>query len=540
MHVLEMILFWARARPNYPAIIQSDMVISYGGLAAAIQTVSERIADLNLDPRQPVGVAIEHPAKALVTTFALLHQGFTPALAYRRLLPFLRAAGVDNLIHFGEGQVLSGGRNIRFDDGWLPRGPLPKLVGQQRRADYPDIIFFSSGTTGLPKKCIHTNRGFLERLKRTVLREIEPATRPLIVPSVASSFGFNLACELFYMGKTACFALPGEMTLTLISSYHIDAVFASPQQVLGMVDLIEKGTDHYPLDSLKSVLIGGGFISKALARRIQARLCPQITVTYASTEAGFMAITNYDAIADVPNAAGYVLPWVELQIVDDAGAVLPPDTEGYIRCRTPTFLQSLAANNPDAKNETQESWWYSGDLGTLGRDGLLCVSGRTGDVINRGGHKVSAAVLEEVLVACAGVKDGGVCGVVGDSGINEIWVGIVPETTIDTGRLKQTLESNEKFNTRVDEILILDSVPRNELGKIKRHELRDKFVAAKKNCFSRRERFVAAHAHSRHDILLGEGEARSSGGHTFRRDLNVRGISGPGRFGRSKSCRARS
>jgi acyl-coenzyme A synthetase/AMP-(fatty) acid ligase len=403
-----------------------------------------------------------------------------PALAHRRLLPFLRGAGITNLIYMSEGQVLSGGRNIRFDDSWLPRGPSNKVMAQKPRDVYPDIIFFSSGTTGLPKKYVHTYQAFLERLKTTVLREIDETSRTLVVPTVSSSFGFNRACELFYMGKTACFSLPGEMRLALITSYCIDSILASAQQALGLVNLIEKGSSHFQLDSLKSIRIGGGLMSKGLARRIQASLCRRIGYRYSSTEAGVMALANYDTIAHIPNAVGYVLPWVQIEVVDETGAALPRGTEGYIRSRTPRFLKNFCANNPNASIRAQDAWWYSGDLGSVSEDGVLCISGRTGDVINRGGHKVSAAVLEEVLLSCAGIKDGGVCDVMNGSGINEIWIGVVPETTIDIVRLKQTLESDEKFNTRLDEILLVDSIPRSELGKIQRHELRAKLTAAKK------------------------------------------------------------
>src|SRR5947207_2388087 len=119
MHVIDMILFWARVRPNHPAVIQTDMIISYKALAEAIVAVSERLGQFKLDPREPVAVSIEQPIKQLVAIFALLHRGLTPALAFRGLLPFLRGAGINNIIYASEGHVLSGGRNIRFDDSWL-------------------------------------------------------------------------------------------------------------------------------------------------------------------------------------------------------------------------------------------------------------------------------------------------------------------------------------------------------------------------------------------------------------------------------------
>jgi acyl-coenzyme A synthetase/AMP-(fatty) acid ligase len=482
MHVVDMIFFWAKARPHYPAIIQTDIVISYEGMAEAIISVSARIGQLNLDPHKPVAVSIEHPAKQLVVTFALLYSGLTPAPVFRALLPFLRGAGIDNMIYASEGQVLSGGRNIRFEDSWLPReSTSSKITARGRNGVYPDMIFFSSGTTGMPKKYIQTCEGFIERQKTTVLRENDEISRALVIPGVSSSFGFNHACEMLHTGKTVCFSLPGETMLVLMSTYRIEAIVASPQQALGLVDLIEKGAGQYQLNSLKSVRLGGGSVSRNLVRRIQASLCPQVTVIYGSTEAGNMAFASYDAIANTPNAVGYVPPWVQVEIVDNSGAIQPPEVEGYIRCRTPIYMKHFAANNPDTKIDARDVWWYPGDLGRLTRDGMLCVSGRSSDVIDRGGHKVSAAALDEVLVSCSGVKDAGVCGVMGNSGINEIWIGIVPETTIHIARLKQDLEGDEKFNTEVDEILIVDSIPRNELGKIKRHELREMLLGLKKN-----------------------------------------------------------
>ena len=163
---------------------------------------------------------------------------------------------------------------------------------------------------------------------------------------------------------------------------------------------------------------------------------------------------------------------------DDARGRLP-EKDFRVAANVDRRADGLAALG-DANGETANAWWYPGDLGTLNPDGMLCVSGRSGDVINRGGSKVSAAVIEEIVTAQTGIKDGGACGIMGASGMTELWIGVVPKTIIDLGRLKQELETDTNFNTRVDEILILDQIPRNELGKIKRHELRDMLLAAKK------------------------------------------------------------
>ena len=89
-----MILFWARANPQRPAIIQPDMIITYQGLAAAIASVVERLKRHDLDPQEPIAIEIESPAKLLPVFFALLHLRIPPAPITRGLLPFLRSAGI--------------------------------------------------------------------------------------------------------------------------------------------------------------------------------------------------------------------------------------------------------------------------------------------------------------------------------------------------------------------------------------------------------------------------------------------------------------
>ena len=483
MHVVDMIFFWAKARPQYAAIIQSDAVITYKGMAQAIQSVSDRISQFNLEPDEPVAVSIENPAYQLLTTFALLRSGFVAAPVYGKLLPFLRPSGIKNVIYATAGLVLPGGRNIRFEDSWLANINTPGVdVGpsdDQRTTDYPNLIFFSSGTTGFPRKNVYTSDALVERLSTTLIRENDDISRPLIMPGVSSSFGFNRACELFYSGKTACFSPPGESSLVLISTYRIDGIFASPQQMRALVEwygISNRDKKRYSLDSLKSVRIGGGLVTREFIWTAR-HLCPKITIVYGSTEAGVIASVDANTILFTPGAVGYVLPWVELEIVDEGGNVLSPGEEGRIRCRTPVFLKNLAANHPEMLNEQTKAWWYPGDLGRVTADGLLCVAGRTGDVINQGGNKVSAAALEEALLSCTGVQDAGVCGIVGKSGTVELWVAIVAKPGSMPSDLALEIDSNEGFGAQIDKLLIVDAVPRNELGKVKRYELQQKLLS---------------------------------------------------------------
>src|SRR5215470_4951931 len=123
MHVVDMVFHWARIDPDRPAIMLPELVTTYAGLADAIDSISNRIDQLGLDPREPVATAIANPALSIAVVFALLRSGFSAVPANRPLIKHLQPNGIRNLIYDVEGFVTSGGRNIRFDNSWLPASP---------------------------------------------------------------------------------------------------------------------------------------------------------------------------------------------------------------------------------------------------------------------------------------------------------------------------------------------------------------------------------------------------------------------------------
>src|SRR5437868_14924968 len=116
MHVVDMVFHWARIDPHRPAIVLPELVTTFGGLADAIDSLSNRIDQFGLDPQEPVATAIGSPAVSIAVTFALLRSGFSVAPANRGLVKHLQINGICNLIYDVEGFVAGGGRNIRFDN----------------------------------------------------------------------------------------------------------------------------------------------------------------------------------------------------------------------------------------------------------------------------------------------------------------------------------------------------------------------------------------------------------------------------------------
>lgn len=485
MRILDMIFYWAKAKPDHVAIIQPDMILTFKELAQRIEQAVEKIVELDLNPQEPVAVLIEHRARQLIVCFALMNLGLTMAPAFAGLLPDLRAHGINTIIHDGKNVPLPGSKNILFDDSWFRT--TAKRAGRLTQGiaplqEHAELIFFTSGSTGFPKKTIYPADTLLERLGRPSPLVEGSFARTLIVSGIDGSFGFFPCWAILSGGRTVCFAPIGEASLLLVSSHRIDYIIASPQQTLELVALAEKG-GGYQLDSMKAFRLGGGIVTKALISRIQGSFCPNVVISYGSTEAGPMAFASYDTIANVPGAVGIIAPWAELEIVDGAGNVLPPGVEGQVRARTPNILQRLAAEKPEKKVDIQNVWYYPGDIGRLTEDGILCISGRVDDVLNRGGMSISAVDLDETLRSRAGIADAAVCGVMGDTGILQIWAGVVPQPDFDFDAFMQSLQEDEvlkrKLDVNLDRVLVVERIPRTQVGKIKRNELREMLLREK-------------------------------------------------------------
>jgi acyl-coenzyme A synthetase/AMP-(fatty) acid ligase len=475
MHPVDLIFFWAEVTPARAAIVQPDMVVTFRALADAIVSVGRRVDQLGLDGRNPVAVCIESPAKLITVSLALLHRGYSVAPVGRGNLLYLVSAGIKTVIYEREGLVLSGGRNIRFEDSWLQipdtgakGAPAPRTPGKDGT-----LIFFTSGTTGRPKRIIHTHATQLQRLYVQGLTGEAAFATVLFMPGLGGSYGFNRASAILFRGGTMCVGSLAETTLTFTATYNVELIVASPAQVTALAECAER-SPGYDLGSLKAIRIAGGGISQGLVGRIQAALCRNVFIEYASTEAGIIAFAPYDAIRDLPGAAGFVAPWAELEIVDSADKVLPLGEEGIIRCRTAAFSTSYAANNPGSAVDPGEAWWYPGDIGRLNERQLLIVTGRTDDLINRGGVKASAVALDEIVSSFAGIKDAGVCAVRGDKGLEELWVAVVPDRPTDPAALQRTIEGSGSLPMPIDCLFAIEEIPRTDLGKIRRNDLREK------------------------------------------------------------------
>src|SRR6267142_3868516 len=149
--------------------------------------------------------------------------------------------------------------------------------------------------------------------------------------------------------------------------------------------------------SFEHIVCYSALMSKELAERVRARMCPNLYYRYGSTEAGNVAFGPASSLLRITGAVGYVVPGATIEITDVAGQYLPAGREGTIRIRASSMARCYLADPGASAEAFREGFFYPGDLGYLMADGIVVLTGREKTILNLGGHKTRPEIIEDVL-----------------------------------------------------------------------------------------------------------------------------------------------
>ena len=196
-------------------------------------------------------------------------------------------------------------------------------------------------------------------------------------------------------------------------------------------------------------------------------------MNYGSTEAGIMTYARLTGDEPVEGMAGYVLPWVTIETADADGQMLTSGSEGLIRVKSPDMAEYVLP--PGAEGQIAPGdWFHTGDIGFVRPDGMLVITGRSSEVINRGGVIVAPDYIERALEQHPGVREAAAFAVADASGREEIWAAVVASSKFDATALRTAM--GPVLGDKVpDHIGIVDDLPRTPTGKLRRGELRERF-----------------------------------------------------------------
>ena len=390
----------------------------------------------------------------------------------------------------------------------LPPGVIPwsdVLAGGGALPDAavdPDddaCIFYTSGTTGVPKGAQLTHRGCLANLfslmfagQATALATAEAtgvAPDPNVSPPIPVSL---LTTPLFHVTANNCGAYPvtaagGKMilmyrwdpktALTLIENERVTGMSGVP--VMSRELISHPDFESHDLSSLLSLGGGGAQLPPDLVHKIDNSVETARPATgYGMTETcGIITAISADFFVDKPDSAGPAMPVYEIKCVDDNGDTVPTGQIGELWVRGAQVIKGYI-NRPDATAESiTDGWLHTGDIARVDEDGFIFIVDRKKDMVLRGGENVYCAEVEACLYRHPAVAECSVFGVPDERLGEEVAAAIFlrPGHAVGAADLRSHCAAIMAKHKIPRYLWIVDEpLPRNANGKFLKRELREK------------------------------------------------------------------
>ncbi len=475
MNVIEPVLLQCRHQPDALALCAPGTplnMVSYGRLERFINTMARRARSFGLAPGNVVAVVVADVIVHAMLTLALARLGIVTLSA--KGLVFPAGLHLDAVVTEQAPAGAGPARMIPFDMSWMEGDGKPIENPPDVRADDLCRITLTSGTTGDPKTIGLTHREVAERIARHqyIFGPLAArCARSFCDLGLTINLGFLYLLDMLWRGGVFMFrGVNAEVTLQAFGLYQIQGMIMSPAALAEFLGYYEQFPTHQ--GNMQLVLSGGSVVSPALADRFRARVCSTLVSFYGATEVHGVAAAPVQAIQHISGAAGYLLPGVTVEAVDQSDRVLPCGQEGLLRTRGPCNIAGYINDEAATGSVFRDGSFYSGDIGTVREDGLLIVTGREKSIVNLGGDKINPELIERALNAFGTVADAAVFAIPNALGIDELYAAVVwRHGAADENGLRTHCQSNLPLAFRPAHYIAVAKIPRNDAGKIDRRLL---------------------------------------------------------------------
>ncbi len=349
------------------------------------------------------------------------------------------------------------------------------------------LVMFTSGTTGEPKAVMHThntlvaaNRPLPERLGVNSESVIHMASN--FAHLTGMLYGVRLPTQ---MGATAVYqdVWNNEQFVELIEKHRI--TYTSAATPFLHDTLIAPNIDRHDVSSLVRFCCMGAPVPPTIVRQAKQRW-PDVAVLsgWGQTENGLVTLgIPGDPVDKITDRDGYPWPGMRIRVVDVDGRPLPADRDGELQVKGPFLFVGYAKGLEMTRELFHDGWFHTGDLAHIDDDGYLKLSGRSKDVIIRGGENIPVAYVENALyenpkiaaVAVVGIPDPRLqeraCAcVVLRSGVDDFTFTEMQEFLRDKG-----VVARQYWPERLE---LMAALPSTTSGKIQKYHLRDAIAGA--------------------------------------------------------------
>ncbi|MFT7242872.1 MAG: propionyl-CoA synthetase [Candidatus Azotimanducaceae bacterium] len=363
----------------------------------------------------------------------------------------------------------------------------------------PLYILYTSGTTGKPKGVVRDTGGHAVAMRYSMQAVYDVG--PGDVFWAASDVGWVVGHSYIVYAPliTGCTTIlfEGKPIRTpdagtfwrIIQDYSVQVFFTAPTafRAIRKEDPDSKLLEQYDISSLKTLFVAGERTDPPTYHWLEETLKVPVIDHWWQTETGWPVATDpmgLEVFATKAGSATYPVPGFQVEILSPQGDVLPRGEEGDVVIRLPLPPGCLPTVWGDHERYTQAyllqhpGYYHTGDGGYFDEDGYLFIMGRTDDVINVAGHRLSTGEMEEVVASHPAIAE---CAVIG---IEDVDKGQVPVGLLivkdGANQAVESLQAELAALVRKDigafanfkQTVVVDRLPKTRSGKILRKVMR--------------------------------------------------------------------
>jgi acetyl-CoA synthetase len=359
-------------------------------------------------------------------------------------------------------------------------------------------ILYTSGTTGKPKGVLHGIGGYLTHVYSTYkwAFDIKDSDVYFCTADIGWVTGHSYvvygpllhgATQVMYEGAPD---YPDSSRIwDIIQKYGVTIFYTTPTALRMLMKFSDDIPNSFNLSTLRLLGTVGEPINPQVWKWyfdvIGKKKCPIID-TWWQTETGGMLISPLPGIETIPLKPGSVtlpIPGLDIEVVDESGNDVDPETKGSLVIKTPWPGMLLGLWNDNKKyNDVYwskfESVYYPGDYAIKDSDGYIWILGRSDDVLKVAGHRIGTAELESSIISHIDVAESAVCGIPDEIKGESIIAFVVLKETAHTSENNLRSELRDTIRTQIGPIAtpsqfyIVSKLPKTRSGKIMRRLLK--------------------------------------------------------------------
>jgi propionyl-CoA synthetase len=323
------------------------------------------------------------------------------------------------------------GRDVDWDVA-MKAGALDPAPCVEMAATDPLYVLYTSGTTGRPKGIVRDNGGHAVALAWSLpnVYDIHPGQVWWAASDVGWVVGHSYivyapllcgATTVLYEGKPVGTPDAGAFW-RVVAEHGVEALFTAPTAIRAIKKEDPGGAllAEHDISSLRTLFLAGERLDPDTYEWASRTLGVPVVDNWWQTETGWPIASNLRGLEPMetkPGSPTVPVPGYDVQVLDPAGTPVGPNVEGAICIRLPLPPGTLPTLWGDDERfvtsylSTHAGYYVSGDGGYVDEDGYLYVMGRTDDIINVAGHRLSTGSMEAVIAAHPAVAECAVIGV---------------------------------------------------------------------------------------------------------------------------------